>query len=290
LIMLGSGNLAVARLFEAHVNALLLIQRYGPPSLFEAAARDAAAGHWFGLWVTDPPEGGLMIGADNRLLGCKYFCSGAGLATRAFMTAGAQMCLVNVEGAKILPGKVALAGMRGAVTSAVDASGLSAVPFGEAGDYLREPVFSAGAWRSSAGAVGGLAAVLALHAEAIIQRQRDTHPQQRARFGQAVIAYKTARLWIFEAAARACLEDVPAAEIVATVNLARLAIERACLEAMQLAQRSIGLAAFGQGARMERVCRDLMVFLRQPAPDEVLDTASAHYFEQFAGGLHALRG
>jgi alkylation response protein AidB-like acyl-CoA dehydrogenase len=286
LITLGQGNLAAARLFEAHVNALQLIQRYGPPELCERAARDAAAGHWFALWVTDPPEGGLRLQRDGTLAGEKWFCSGAGFATRALMTAGSQMVYADVEAAQLLPGKVAMAGMRGAVTSAVDLTGLAAIPFGDPGDYLREPIFSAGAWRSSAAAVGGLAAVLALHAEAITARGRETHPQQRVRFGQAVIAFETARLWAFKAAAAAAAEN---AATVADVNLARIAIERACLEGMQLAQRSLGLPAFAQGAPIERVCRDLSVFLRQPAPDEVLDLAAAYYFSQLAGGFDASR-
>ena len=44
---------------------------------------------------------------------------------------------------------------------------------------------------------------------------------------------------------------------MATVGLGRIAVEFACLEAMQLAQRSVGLTAFRRGTPMERLCRDL---------------------------------
>ncbi len=288
LILLGAGNLSVARLFEAHVNALQLIGRYGAPAVYAQAVQDAAAGHMFGLWVTDPPEGGVTA-QDNFFSGRKVFCSGAGQASRALITAGEQMYVVNVETAPLLPGLVALSGMKGAITSAVDFSSLTGTKIGGPNDYLREPVFSAGAWRSSAGAVGGLQALLTAYAAELKQRGRSANPQQRARFGQAMIAYETARLWIFKAAGLACREEQPPDAIVAYVNLARLAIERACLAGVELAQRSLGLSAFAAGGRIERLCRDLSVFLRQPAPDEVLDIAAAYYFDHLPGVSHAPR-
>ncbi|MEJ0019977.1 MAG: hypothetical protein WDN25_26190 [Acetobacteraceae bacterium] len=51
---------------------------------------------------------------------------------------------------------------------------------------------------------------------------------------------------------------------------------------MQHVQRSLGLAAFGTGNPVERICRDLATYLRQPAPDEVLTSAAAHYARERA--------
>ena len=102
-------------------------------------------------------------------------------------------------------------------------------------------------------------------------------PHAQARLGQAFIARETSRLWV-QAAARVA-ED-PAAETgyrVATVGLARIAVETACLDAMRLVQRSLGLSAFRQGNPVERICRDLSTYLRQPAPDEVLTEAAAWF-------------
>jgi len=192
---------------------------------------------------------------------------------------------VKLAQARLRPSEIRLAGMRAAVTGAMDFTGIAVSPadfLGREGDYLREPVFSAGAWRGSAGALGGLTALVKLHRAEILRRRRGSCPHQRARFGQLLIAHETASLWLARAARRACLEDGPAAEIVAYVNLARLAIEAACLDAMRLTQRSLGLGGFMAGNPAERICRDLAVFLRQPAPDETLDKAAAHYF---AAGL-----
>jgi alkylation response protein AidB-like acyl-CoA dehydrogenase len=290
-MLLGQGSLAVARLYEAHVNALQLVLRYGRAPLAAQVAADAAAGHLFALWVTDPPGAALAARPDGGgyvLEGSKLFCSGAGIATRALITAetetGRRMLVVSLEpGQRVLPAAIRLSGMRAAVTGGMAFSGMAVAAdafVGEAGDYLREPVFSAGAWRGSAAALGGLAALVELHRTELLQRGRERDGPQRARFGQMMIAYETARLWMEGAARRACLEDAPAAEIVAYVNLARLAVEAACLDGMRLAQRALGLGAFVAGHRAELVCRDLATYLRQPAPDETLDVAAGYYFGQ----------
>lgn len=285
LILLGEASLPVARLFEAHVNALQLACRYGRENVASRAARDAAEGHLFALWVTDPPQGGLVLRPDFVLEGGKVFCSGAGVATRALVTAqtttGAQMLVVPVPPqTRALPSKIKLAGMRAATTGRVDFQNIKVSQedfLGAEGDYLREPVFSAGAWRSAAAALGGLAALVKLHRHEILQRQRAGDPHQQTRFGQLMIAYETARLWMRQAARRACLEDDTADAIVAYINLARLAVESACLDAMRLTQRSLGLSAFMAGHPAELLCRDLATYLRQPAPDETLTKAASFY-------------
>jgi len=289
LALLGEANLSVARLYEAHVNAIQLAFRYGSAEMKARCAEDVARKNLFALWVTDPPGGGVRLDG-NVLTGAKAFCSGAGAATRALITAatpaGAQMLILPLAQARVIPSGIKLAGMRAAITGSVDFSGISvsrADLLGEPENYLREPVFSAGAWRGSAAAFGGLTALVNLHRTEMRDRKRDSDPNQRARFGQLLIAHETARLWLGQAARRACLEDGPAQEIVAYVNLARLAIEAACLDGMRLTQRGLGLGAFLSGHPAERICRDLAVFLRQPAPDETLDKAAAYFFS--AAGL-----
>lgn len=289
-VLLGRASLPVARLYEAHVNALQLIERYGAARLADEAARDAAAGHLFALWVTDPrtPLALTPRGTSFVLEGGKAFCSGAGFATRALITAatdsGTRMLVVGLEpGTRVLPGPIKLGGMRAAITGSVDFSGMEVAAgalLGREGDYLREPVFSTGAWRGSACALGGLSALLDLHRDEVRCRQRDADPHQRARFGQLLIAHETASLWMGKAAQRACLEDRPAEEIVAYINLARIAVETACLDALRLTQRSLGLGAFVAGSSAELLCRDLATYLRQPAPDETLDKAAEYYFRE----------
>ncbi len=282
LILAGQGNLSVGRILEAHVNALHLIARYG----------SAAPWHddcLFALWVTDPPENGLRmrrVGDRILLTGRKQFCSGAGFATGAVVTAqdpegNARMLVLRLgmgERAVALPSP--LQGMRAAVTGAVDFSGCETSAdalLGQQGDYLREPDFSCGAWRGSAVAAGGLIALLDHSVAQLKNNERLDSPHVQSRIGQALIARETCRLWV-KAAARVA-EDPTAdtAYRVATVGLARIAIETNCLDAMRLVQRSLGLSAFRQGNPVELICRDLATYLRQPAPDEVL-TEAADWF------------
>ena len=68
---------------------------------------------------------------------------------------------------------------------------------------------------------------------------------------------------------------MPPERIVAFVGLTRLAVERAGLEVLGLAQRSVGLQGFLRGHPLERLSRDLATYLRQPAPDRALTAAAA---------------
>lgn len=287
LYQLGHASLPIARLYEAHVNALQLVFHYGNGTQKLRAAEDSLHGRLFALWVTDPPHGEALRLKGNLLLGGKAFCSAAGWAKRALVTAhapeGIRMLVLSTENAKVTRGNIALSGMRAAITGEMDFSNVAVEPdalLGAPDDYQREPVFSAGAWRGSAAALGGLGALLGVTRRDLRHRQRDTAPAQRARFGQLAIAHEGARLWVGQAGETACALDEPSEAVVASVNLARIAVEQYCLEAIQLSQRALGLSAFMAGSDAERINRDLAAYLRQPAPDEVLDIAAAHFFDK----------
>jgi alkylation response protein AidB-like acyl-CoA dehydrogenase len=279
LHLLGYADLPLGRIFEAHVNALELVRQYGTPRQTEAAALAAQAGDLFALWVTDPAKQGVQLSPDLFLTGEKWFCSAAGFAKQALITAqteaGSQMVLLPLTGrVRVTDRGVRLAGMRAAVTGSVDVSGVVAEEelIGDPGDYLREPIFSTGAWRSSAVALGGLAALTDAGRDELCSRGRADNPFQRMRFGQSLIAHETGRLWLLEVTRR-----LGSDEAVAYVNLARTAIEAACLDAVRHIQRSLGLSAFMQGSKAERIARDLATYLRQPAPDEVLVEAAGYF-------------
>jgi len=286
LQLLGQGNLAIGRLFEAHVNAVELLSRYGSEHLVQRAARDAANGHLFGLWVTDPREDRLRATPDGVLHGGKAFCSGAGYAGRAVVTAETpegktKLAYVPTQAASARKLDGRMQGMRAAVTGRISFEGnriASEDWIGAEDDYLREPAFSVGAWRGSAVTCGGLEVLIDLSMRHLVARGRAADPHQLARMGRVWIARESALLWLgrsAEAAQRSFAED-DTAECVATVNLARIAIETASLEAITLVERSLGLAAFLHPDPIERMRRDLATYLRQPAPDDVLTEAAAH--------------
>jgi alkylation response protein AidB-like acyl-CoA dehydrogenase len=131
-------------------------------------------------------------------------------------------------------------------------------------------------------AFGGLVALLDHSVEQLRASGRLDSPHVQSRLGQAIIARETSRLWVRAAARVAEDPTADSAYRVATPGLARIAVETACLDAMRLMQRSLGLSAFRQGNPVELICRDLSKYLRQPAPDEVL-TESAIWFADHPG-------
>lgn len=280
LVLCGTGNPAVARLFEAHVNALRIVTRYGTPEQAAASAADALAGYLLGLWVTDPPGSALRV-ENGRFRGSKGPCSGAGHIARAVVTAehagGTHLFMVALAGSEPVLGITGLQGMRAAANGIVGLDGVAAgPPIGAPGDYLREPDFSCGAWRSSAAALGALEALVDSARTQLVARGQQDAPLQQARFGEILIARETARLWVTRACAVAEAPGDPAAQ-VASVNLARIAVEHACLDAIRHVQRGLGLAAFVAPHPAERLMRDLATYLRQPAADAVLTEAAAYF-------------
>ncbi|CAM2812403.1 acyl-CoA dehydrogenase [Komagataeibacter xylinus] len=292
LRLVGQGSLALGRVVEGHVNALRLVSRYGSEAQCAAVAADVRGGGLLGVWVTDGahPLQLEQTAQGLTLRGQKAFASGAGHVTPALVTARTQadttvMLRVAVgQGCVIHPSVGGLCGMRGAGTGQCDFVGLAVTPenlIGQDGDYLRQPEFSAGAWRAMAVALGGIERLTTVLRAQLAARGRAQAPAQLARIGRALIAAQTAMDWTRRAAVVATMQDrYEAGDVTATVNLARIAVERAGLEVIELAQRGLGLSAFIRTNVAERLTRDLATYLRQPAPDETLCEAAAWFTQR----------
>ena len=282
---IGSGSLPLGRLFEGHVNAIDLVLRYGSGEQIQLVAREARNGKLSGVWNTDDREN-LRLEFERggyRLQGRKILASGAGWIERPIVTATDE----NDRRLMIMPRLRAgersdlsswtAHGMRASATGTVDFSGIAVEPMeiiGDDGDYERQPAFSGGAWRFAAVHLGGMERLFDLLREHLRRTSRGGDPHQAARLGQAAIATETGRLWVERAAEIA--EDGKRApdQIVAYVNLARLAVERAGLDLMELIHRSVGLQALMRPNPIERISRDLATYLRQPGPDRALTNAA----------------
>ena len=279
----GRASLPLGRLYEGHVNAVGLAMRLGTPAGRAAAAGAARSGRFFGVWATDDPAAPLRL-EDGVLRGGKVLCSGAGLVERAAVTArtadGPQLVLVHLPRG---PDRTDLSrwtptGMRASATGAVDLDGIPVAPdmlLGPPDAYFGQPDFSGGAWRFLAVHLGGLEAVAEGLRAHLIRTGRGGDPHQAARLGTALTAAETARLWVREAGRLAEGREAEPERIVAYVNLARGAVERAALDVIEIAQRSVGLAAFARPNPLERLIRDLSTYLRQPAPDHALVSGAA---------------
>lgn len=295
LRLVGYGSLALGRLYEGHVNALQLVALYGGPEQRERLFADARDGHLFGFWNTEPPEGGLTLedGAGGlRLAGVKTFASGAGYVTRALVTSrgpggsGTLMLVVPLKtGTRADLSAWRSHGMRASATGTLDFAGIAVAAediLGGPDDYFRQPDFSGGAWRFAAVQLGGIEAVFDVWRGHLAATGRGGDPHQLARLGEGAIAVEGARLWVERAAQAVSDPALPPERVVALVNLARLAVERAGLDVLQLAQRSVGLQGFLRPHALERLSRDLATYLRQPGPDRALTAAAEEILR--AGG------
>lgn len=286
LVTLGAASLPLGRLYEGHVNALKLVTAFGAPAQLEQVARLIHRGELLAVWNTQAKDGVRLIGTgrSRRLEGRKIFCSGAGHVRHPLITAhdedGHLLMIIpeGVDGTRTDLSDWTPHGMRASASGAVDFSGLPVEDdqiIGGDDDFHRQPLFSAGAWRFAAVQTGGIAAVLDAARAHLVANGRQDAPHQRARIGAAAIAFQSARQWVLEAARMADDTTIDPRTRISYVNLARSAVERAGLDVLELAQRSVGLAGFNRAHPLEKLARDLATYLRQPDPDGALDDAGA---------------
>ncbi|MFD1469693.1 acyl-CoA dehydrogenase family protein [Hymenobacter caeli] len=285
----GRGNLAVGRLYEGHVNALLLIQLYGHAAQLQGWAADAAAGRLFGVWNTEDPAQGVRLeplpGGRYRLFGAKTFASGAGYVHRPLVTGalaeghGWQMFVLPADAqAPALDRSFwRPLGMRATASYRADLTGLEIGPadlLGPPNAYYRQPWFGGGASRFAAVQMGGAEAVFDETRRFLQRLGRTDDPYQRQRLGQMALLRESGRQWLRGAAARAALPADAAAgpqpAAAAYAGLVRTAIEQIGLAMLPLAERCVGARGLLQPEPFERLHRDLTHYLRQPAPDAVL--------------------
>ena len=273
----GRGDLSIGRLFEGHVNALLLFGWYGTAGQVSWLNHALDRGAWFGVWATEPTPGTALV--SGELTGAKVFASGAGGLDYALVTAaveGSDRRLVVVpanEPSRADTSNWRVRGMRASVSGRYELEGIDVDPgmlLGEPGDYDRDPRFTAGAWRFCAVQLGGVEALLA-EIQQSMSPSAKSDPIQRARFADAVAATRTAAFWVGEAALRTADEDTDA---VAIVRMTRGVVERAGLDVMEAAARILGTRSAFDGERSDKIIRDLSLFLRQAGPDHARDQAA----------------
>lgn len=274
---LGRANLSVARLVEGHVNAVKLIFRYGGSSLCRRVAEEVDAGALLGVWGADatPPVTLTCDGEACTLVGAKRFASGLGIVAAALVTCrtddGVQLVLASVKDpARMDIGAWRMSGMRATASGHYDFSGVrldAESCVGAPDDYLREPHFEGGVWRYAAAHLGGAEALYTLMVQKLGEAKRDGDPHQATRVADAAIACESARLWLERACEVVECGERPPEHAAAYALLAREAVEAACLTVIDRSERALGTLAHDTASPVERIRRDLSVFLRQAAPD-----------------------
>ncbi|QKG57555.1 acyl-CoA/acyl-ACP dehydrogenase [Hymenobacter sp. BRD128] len=312
LYHIGRGNLAVGRLWEGHVNALLLIRCFGSPAQVARAAADARAGHLFGVWNTENPADGVRLepapGALGRyrLRGAKTFASGAGHITRPVLTgalpapaapvvrldqgpirpavpgppappSGWQLVLLRAdEQSPVLDRSFwRPLGMRATASFRADFTGQEVGAddlIGKPNDYYRAPWFGGGAARFAAVQLGGAAAVLDETRRFLRRLGRTDDPYQRQRLGEMLTLHETGQRWLRGAAEVAALPATPTEPLPA----ARAeALAAAYVNALRTTTEDLCLQTLRLAERSVGA-RGLL----QPEPFERLHRDLTHYLRQ----------
>jgi alkylation response protein AidB-like acyl-CoA dehydrogenase len=298
---IGQANLSVGRIYEGHVNALQLLQTFGNPSQVDAYAKDARDRHKiFGVWNAEEGDGTKIVPLGDgkyQLEGCKTFATGCGYVERPFVNAAFpngnwQMCIVSMDEVETVsdPSWWQPAGMRATASYKVDFTGVvleEKALIGRAGDYYRQPWLTAGVARFAAVQLGGAEALFHATRQFLYGLNRTRDPYQEERLGKMAIAIESGHLWLKGVADQLSryapmfggdpdVADPKAETLVAYANMMRTAIEQICMEIIQLSERSVGTRGLMPPHPIERIIRDLTLYLRQPAFDAALATVGRY--------------
>lgn len=261
LAAIAEDDLCLARLSEAHLDALAILAELGGPSA-------AAATRW-GVWAANPPSPAVtaqQAPGGWELDGVKPWCSGARACTHALVTANApdgyRLFAVELAGARPRPGTWAAVGMAGSDSLEVDLTGVAAEPVGGPGAYLDRPGFWHGAMAVAAcwygGAVGMARALLLAGAK------RPLEPHALAHLGAIDAGLSAVGTALRVAAGRVDADphDDQHEHQVLAAQL-RAQCERAATEVLDRVGRALGAGPLCRDARHAGLAADLPVYLRQ---------------------------
>ncbi len=261
LMQTGRADLAVARLAEAHTDAIAILAEQG---------RTPAIDGVYGVWASDGPQSRLAAAgtADGwSVSGLKQYCSGAGIIDAALVTVHTQEGLLllemplNVPGVTVLESPWVSPAFADTATGPVSFEAVS-VPacsvIGGPGWYLDRPGFWHGAIGPAACWAGG---AMSLVDAAAASNRKDPH-------ALAQIGALLAMAWGFEAVlVKAGNEiDADAADRECAQKRAlkvRHLIERWCTEVLDRFGQATGPQLLAHDAFVVRQHAALAVYIRQ---------------------------
>ncbi|BCM90288.1 hypothetical protein IAD21_02139 [Abditibacteriota bacterium] len=226
-------------------------------------------------------KGECVIQANSQnhgwvMQGSKTFCSGATRVSRPIVTGerdGWQMAVVPMDRAEVKtdPSWWQPLGMRASASFATDFSGAVLRQedlLGGAGDYYQQPAFSGGAIRFCAVQLGGAAALFEETREFLNATGRNEDPFARARVGQMAAKVQSGWQWL-RSAGEAWERRGDGGQMVAFAAMMRVATEEICNSVLEMAERSVGARGLLRPCAVERLSRDLTMYLKQPHLDEI---------------------
>lgn len=260
LLEAGREDLSLARLVEAHVDAVAILAEAG---------RSPEPGALYGVWASEAPRHRLELQADGRALrGSKQFCSGAPLVDRALVTAhgpeGVILLDVPIRGrgeVRVRDDDWSAPAFAATRTGTVYFEDLPVEPndrVGDAGWYLERPGFWLGALGPACCWAGGAAG--------LVDRAWRTGrggPHVHAQLG----ALDAAR-WLLEAIIDAAGREADAAPrdgSAARVRALRVrhVVERTCVDVLDRFGRACGPGPLAFDADVARRHAELALYVRQ---------------------------
>ncbi len=259
-------DLCVARLSEAHVDALAILEELRGP-------RGGRRARW-GVWAANPPTPCVrarQVGDEWLLSGVKPFCSGATICTHALVSAdasdGYRLFAVDLSrGVRAIEGTWPAVGMAGSQSLDVEFIDAPATPVGGPGDYLTRPGFWHGALAVAVcwyGGAVGLARTLLREGE---RRTLDDHAL--AHLGAIDAALSALADGFGVAAEEIDLDPRDTANVgeVRALEL-RANAERTALDVLERVGRALGPRPLCHDARHANLAADLGVYVRQSHAD-----------------------
>ncbi len=267
---IGAADLDLARLVEAHTDALAVLADLG--------VGDPAPGVW-GVWAANPPTAPLVAsrdGRDWRLTGTKPWCSGAGTCDHALVTAGAadgyRLFAVDLDGSTARPveGTWPSPALPGSDSRSVRFEAHPAEAVGGPEAYLQRPGFWHGAVGVAAVWLGGATAVAGALAAA--HARRPLHAHALAHAGAVDVALAAAGSLLDDAARAADADPTDAAGTARrTAGRVRAVVERTSVEVMDRVGRALGPAPLAMDLDHARAVAGLTLYLRQSHAERDLE-------------------
>lgn len=289
LSYIGSVDLSLGRIYEGHINALLLIGEFGSENQKKRYFNEALEGKLFGVWNSELPFETLKLELHNRnlnLIGAKIFCSGASHVARPIITAettnGKQMIIFHMDENELEEDYSYWKplGMKASVSCRFNFSGVFVENdqlLGQANQYEMQPEFSGGAMRFASVQLGGAEAAIHATLQHLKKLERTENQDQKRRMGQLAVLMERGRLWI-EGAGKAVDNKVAnPSGYLHYANMFRTEARNICEEVLRLSEKSVGLQGLMAPHPLERIHRDLSVYLKQPGPDRALSEVGSYF-------------
>lgn len=267
LALLGRLDLTMARLAEAHADALAILAELG------AAA--ATAGEVWGVWAAEPPTAVVTATREGdtwALNGRKAWCSGAGICTHALVTGqacdGPRLFAVDLAQPGVRPGESAWAttALAGSDTRDVEFVDATCVAVGDIGEYVDRPGFWHGAAGVAAVWYGGAVAVADAVRKAALRGKLDD--LGLVHFAGVDVALTAARATLEDAARSFDVDPDDRGDRAAVIaRRVRAVVEATVDTVVERAGRALGPAPLAMDPVHTRRVADLQLYVRQSHAD-----------------------